>query len=639
MPTPNARPIPFRATTLSDAVDATNGPPGAMQILQNLIPAPFNRQIMVPRPAAIQSTNFSSFTSPVGVELQYIVGNIVYGFVQSGRFAGKSEPYAYNTVSRSFLTLQGVTAAKCPTSTSNTGDWTPPTADQVGSRVMMTHPGFTGANNIVMAWFDLTGFSTSGITGNTHATNIIDGLSSNPLTDGVSPGMLISDNVGDIPAGAYVVEVTATTIEISAPTTGANSGVVLTITGGTAASPLYAAGNTNGRLLGSIPNAVVNFNGRAYYATGPKTDFSDAGNAVQISDNPSVQTINFQNGVKITALNGTPFTNVLGGITQTLVVFQGTSFIQQISGDPTTSNLLAQLLFSGTGTLAPNTIDNAPQGLFFMAPDGLRIISTQGIVSSALGTQGDGVSMPFINAQFPTRMAGAWNNDTYRIAVKTATTPASIWGQFNWGQALWGAGEIVTQEYWFNTKLNVWTGPHTFPSTLITANPVGGDFIISSLSAGPGLWQSDTIGTAADSYTELGQILTCSALTCLMPDNEVMAMNSMGAQSTAIGFASSAGMTANVFLVRENGQQLDTVQIPVSGQTEAIWGQFNWGSANWGAAASKYAQYQISWNQPLVFKQGMIGVSFPAGPGNLMGNFYLRIEPLGYLLLGESDAA
>lgn len=639
MPTRNARPSVFKARTLSDVVDSTNGPPGAMQILQNFIPAPFNRDIMVPRPAALQATTFPSFTSPAGVELQYVVGNIVYGFVQSGRFSGLSEPYAYNTVTNAFLTLQGVTAAKCPVQTSNTGDWTPPTAAQVGARVMMTHPGFTGANGIVMAWFDMTGFSSNSLTGNTNSNTLINGLSANPLTGGVSPGMLISDSAGDIPAGAYVTQVTATTITISTAATGSHAGTTFTITGGTSASPLYSAGNTNERALLSVPNCVAEFNGRAYYGTGPKLDFSDAGNATQISDNPAVQTINFQNGVNVTALNGQPFTNVLGGITQTLVVFQGESFIQQISGDPTTSNLLSQLLFAGSGTNAPNSTANSPGGLFFMSPDGLRIINIQGVVSQALGTQGDGVSVPFINAQFPTRMAGAWANDTYRIAVKSATTPAMIWGQSFWGQALWGAGEIVTQEYWFNTKLNIWTGPHTFPSTLITANPVGADFILSSLSAGPGLWLSDSIGTAVDSYVELGQTLNCSALTSLMPDNQLMTMSSLGGQSTAIGLASSGGFTATISFVRENGQQLNTVQIPVPGQTEAIWGSFIWGSANWGAPASKFAQYGVNWTEPLVFKQGAIGVSFPAGPGNLMGNIYLRIEPLGYLLLGLNDSA
>lgn len=640
MPTRNARPTIFRAKTLSDAVDATNGPPGAMALLQNLIPAVFNREIMVPRPAAIQLTTFSpGFTLPATVELQFVVGNLIYGWVQTARFSGLSEPYIYNQQTKQFLPIQGVTAAKCPVQTSNTGDWTPPDADQIGSRVVMTHPGYTGGGGIVMGWFDQTGINSSALSGNTNSNTLLTGLSFNPLQAGFSPGMLISSSAGDIPPGTWIVALTASTITLSAAATGTHAGVTFTITGGTAASPLFAAGNTNGRALTSVPTNVVNFYGRAYYATGPKLDFSDAGNATQISDNPNVQTINYQNGVNINAISATPFTNVLGGIASALIVFQGTSFIQQVTGDPTTSNLSTQLITHGTGTFAPNSIDVAPNiGLLFISADGLRIINLQGVVSQALGTQGDGVALPFINAQFPTRMTGAWNVDTYRIAVETSTTPSTIWDQFTWGAALWGAGAIVTQEYWFNTKLNIWTGPHTFPSTLITANPVGSNFIVSSLSAGPGLWTSDAIGDAADSYTELGHLLTCSATTSLMPDNQAMAMNCLAGQSTAIGFASSGGMTANVTFTRENGQTLDTVTIPVAGQQEAIWGSFIWGSANWGAVASKFAQYGVYWNQTLTFKQGQIGVSFMAGPGNLLGNIYLRIEPLGYELLGLNDA-
>lgn len=636
----NAVPLNFRPRTLSDSLDASNGPgEGLMSVLQNLIPSPINRQQFVPRPAAIKLTSFAGFNTPEGVELQYVVGELIYGFVQSARFPGQSEPYIYNQQTQSFLTLQGVTAAKCPVQTSNTGDWTPPTASQVGGRVMMTHPGFTGANGIVMAWFDMTGLSISTLTGNTNSNTLISGMSSGAaLQAGVSPGMLISDSAGDIPAGAYITAVTATTITISIAATGSNIGTTLTITGGTQTSPLYAAGNTNGRPLASVPNGVANFNGRAYYATGPKTDFSDAGNAVQISDTPAIQTINFQNGINITAMAGQPFTNVLGGITQTLVIFQGTSFIQQISGDPTTNNLLAQLLAAGTGTVAPNTLDNAPNiGLFFMAQDGLRVINLQGVVSPALGTQGEGVAAPFINAQFPTRMSGAWNTDTYRVCVKTSTTPAMIWGQATWGNAIWGSGEIVTQEYWYHTKLSVWTGPHTFPSTLITSNPVGGDFIVSSLSNEPGLWTSDTVGTALDSYTELGQVLSCIAVTTLLPDNQAMFMNAL-AQMT-IGLGSTEANTVTVWCSRENGTQLDSTQVSLPGNNPAIWGSFNWGSVNWGSGATLFSQWRVPWNHVILFKQATIGVSFAAQTGMVLGNLYMRIQRLANMILGQDDAA
>jgi len=642
MPTRNARPTVFRWKTLTDAVDLTNGPSGGAQLLQNLIPAPFNRDIMVPRPAARELTNFSGFTTPAYVELLYSVGHLIYGFVASGRFSGRSEPFIFNNQSNSFVSITGVTAANCPVSTSTSGDWTPPTAAQVGSRVVMTHPGFTGANGVFFGWFDETGFTSNTITGNTNSNNQVTSLSANVLQAGWSVGMTISDSAGDIPAGTIITAIASNGLSatISNVASGSNIGTTFTVAGGSVTAPLWTGGNMNQNPIPGVPVAVANFNGRAYYAYQATLQFSDAGNAVQDSNNPNVQVINYQNGLNITAIQGTPFQNVLGGITQSLLVFQGVGAIQQVTGDPTTSNLVSQQLASGTGTLAPNSLAFVPNvGTAFISPDGLRFVNLVGTVSSALGTNGDGVSLPFINAQFPSRMAGAWNSDYYRIAVQTATTAATIWGQFTWGHALWGPGEIITQEYWFNTKLQAWSGPHTFPTTLVVTDTSSGSFIITALSLGASLWQSDAIASNSETYTENGQVLQCTALTALMPDNQAMSENSLAGPCCTIGLASSSGMTATVAFLRENGQSLDTVNVPVSGQSNAIWGQFVWGSANWGAAASKYAQYAVQWNQPLVFKQGMLSVSFLAGPGNLVGNVYLRIEPLGYMILGASDAA
>ena len=636
----NAVPLNFRPRTLSDSIDSSNGPgDGLMSVLQNLVPSPINRSQFVPRPAAVELTNFSSFTGPTAIELQYVVGHRIYGYVASTRFLGLSEPFIYDYVANAFIPITGVTAAKCPTSASTTGDWTPPDASQVGGRVMTTHPGFTGANNIVMGWFDMTGLVVNTLTGSTNSNTLISGMASNAaLQAGVAPGMLISDSAGDIPAGTFITQVGLTTITLSQAATGSNVGTTLTITGGTFAAPLWAAGNVNQNPLPGIPVAVENFNGRAYYAVNATLQFSDAGNAVQDSNNPNVQVINFQNGLNVTALAATPFTNVLGGITQSLIAFQGISAIQQITGDPTTSNLLSQLVITGTGTLAPNTMDNVPNiGLAFIAPDGLRFVGLNGTVTPAIGTNGDGVSQPFINVQFPSRMTGAWANDTYRVAIKTSTTPAMIWGQATWGQAIWGSGDIVTQEYWFNTKLQIWTGPHTFPSTLISANQTTSGFVVSSLSIGASLWDSDAVPTNSETYTENGQVLQCAAVTTLLPDNQIMFMNAL-VQMT-IGLGSTEANTVTVWCSRENGTQLDSTQITLPGTGPAIWGQFNWGAANWGAGATLFSQWRVPWNHVILFKQASVGVSFQAQPGMVMGNLYMRMQRLANMILGQNDAA
>ena len=620
----DARPTVFRIRTLTDTIDSTNGPQGSMLLLQNLVPAPYNKQIMVPRPAAILSTNFPGFTGPTMVELMYVVGQRIYGFVKSARFAGKSEPFVYNYVTQTFVTISGVTNANTPTSTSAVGDWVPPTAAQIGGWVIFTHPGFPGigGGGAFFGWLDLTGFTINTLTGTTNGTQVISALSSNPIAAGVTPGMTISDSSGDIPANTTIVSLTSTTITISVAATGSHAGQTLTIAGGTFAAPLWAAGNLNGHPLPSVPVAVANYAGSAWYAVGAALQFSDVGNPLQESDNPNPQVINYQNGLNITALSAAPFSNALGSIAQSLLVFQGLGAIQQITGAAAFGTLSTQLIASGIGTLAPNSVTFVPNmGTSFVASDGVRFVTLQGVVSPAIGTEGDGISTPFINAITPSRMCSAWNSDTLRIAVISNTPP----------------GITVTQEFWYYTKLNIWTGPHTFQTSLIEATQAQGGFMISSNALGASLWLSRSFPNNNDVYVENGTLLFCVARTALLPDNELMGMNAL--METAIGFSSFAGMTANVSVTRENGQIMESVSVPIQAGSGTVWGTFIWGQALWGANNSFFVEYQVPWSQPVLFKQCFVGVSFDAGIGNAVGNLYLRIKPLGYVLLGANDAA
>jgi hypothetical protein len=610
-----------------------------MQLLQNFVPASFNRNIMVPRPAAVQVTSFAGFNAPTNVELQFVVGARIYGMVQSGRNPGKSEPFVFNYQTSSFVTVSNITAANTPTQTANTGGWTPPIAAQIGGVIIVTHPGFTSPGN-VMGWFDVSGFTSSTITGATHSNTVITGLSFNPIQAGWTVGMTISSSLGDIPAGTVIVSMTATTVTLSNAATATNATVTLTVAGGTLAAPLWTAGNINGNPLPAVPVSVANFNGRAYYAVGTTLQFSDAGSPLQDSNNPNVQVINFLNGLNVTALTTTPFSNLTGGIIQALIAFQGISAIYQITGDAALNNLLAQILTIGDGTFAPNAITLIPNiGTCFISPDGVQFITLQGTVTPAIGTQGDGVALPFINVVNPSRMTSGWNNDTLRIAVETTPGQASgFWDQFNWDAGLWAPTQIVTQEYWFHTKLNAWTGPHTFPTTQITESQIGGGFIVSSYAAGPGLWGSAAVPTTTASYIELGKVLQCTATTCLLPDNQAMTMNAL--MQTLIGFASATGMSATVICQREDQSILDTLNIPVNSVPGGpVWDSFNWDMANWGQNTGNFVQHWIPWKQPLLSKQFFLTVSFLAAAGNMMGNIYMRIEVLGYPILGQADAA
>ena len=54
-----------------------------------------------------------------------------------------------------------------------------------------------------------------------------------------------------------------------------------------------------------------------------------------------------------------------------------------------------------TGTLAPNSLAPSPLGLFFVSPEGLRLIDLQAKVSDPIGQDGDGVVKPFLDVSNP----------------------------------------------------------------------------------------------------------------------------------------------------------------------------------------------------------------------------------------------
>lgn len=652
----NGHPITFQPTTLSDTIDGTNNSPGAMAVLQNLVPSPLTRNQWVPRPAAMEINDFSTsgYTVPQFIEAQFTSGSRIYGMVATAGFGGTmSQPFCYDTSVPGFVTIAGQTAGNLPTQTLTGGDWQPPKMVQAGGRILVTHPGFNGANG-AFGWIDMTGFSSTTLTATTTAGDpVLTVVSSNPLLAGVRPGQTISGM--RIPPNTRVVSVdgTSLTITMSQAASGNGAFIALTIAGGTPAAPLWASGNTNngggsthqGRALASPPISVDIFNGRAYYSV-PSTatgniaalDFSDPNDPLLISDNPNTQAITFQNNLNVTALSGIPYTNLQGGIVSSLIAFQGAAAIWQITGDPTTNNLALNLLLHGCGTLAPNSIDVSPLGLLFVAPDGLRQVSLQGTVTPVIGSNGDGVALPFINAQTPSRMAGAWNSDTYRVAVLASVSPAMIWGVSQWGVAIWGPGTPTTQEYWYHTKLNVWSGPHTLSSSLLSASGDDTGFLVTSTAMGAKLLSSSPFPVPGSSYTENGNQLICVALTALLPDQGDMAMNSL--LETTIGLGASVQTMVTVSFLRDADQRtLGEISITVQGSATAVWGQFVWGAANWGAAGSRYAQYRVPWSNAIFFKQGQIGVSFGAAGGMVLGNIYMRYQRLGYMQLGMYDAA
>ena len=613
----NQKSVIWAPAGVSDAIDSSEEDfPGSLSLCANLIPAQNNKKMMVARPAATLLASLPDFGGGP-VTCMVAVGNMIYGMYASAQFAGKDRPFAYNLVTGAFSTISGMTSANLPASQPTSGDWTPPTAENVTTRVLFTHPGFpdgpaqpiafltfqgnTHSNTTLdtitpplvllnadgqipvvgqrivgpgiapgtiisaiaasggaitlslpatatasgvqffvapvnspnkFGWLDVSNASIS-IAANTYSgvPALIGGFS----TAGIQPGMSVTGT--NIPANTVVeqaqnlalggadnlvgitVSGTAATIQVvnnqmigsgmliagqgiatgtvisavslssttaghtiysatlsqsalmtlsnapvtlsgaqivlSQPATGSADGVGLTLAGGSQTSPLWSAGDTQITPLPGIPVFVRQLAGSACFGvntTNPNTagvTFSDPGIPCQVSQ-PS-QAITFGNAVPVTAAAGLPLENQLGGIIQSLVVFQGASNIQQITGSVALGNITVNTSQVATGTFSPNSVASTPKGLIFAAPFGLRMVEFDGRVTDPIGSRGAGVVIPFQNAIYPTRVAAAFNENVYRVTITWQPPPTM--------QIIWGAA-VRTDEFWLHLDVDLFTGPH-----------------------------------------------------------------------------------------------------------------------------------------------------------------------------------
>ena len=610
------RPTKWKPRGLSDSLDGTNSFPGAMSSLMNLIPAPFMKDAWVCRPAAVQLTNFTGFTAPAQVTALCPFGVYVLGLVAetTGAYAGKDVPFWYHISDQTFhtVTIPGG-AASLPATQATTGDWTPPCITIVGSRAIITHPGYAGGANPFFGWIDFGGLNSNTLTGNLHSNTTLDSLSSNPLLAGWQPGDLISSSDNGIPANTTIVSLTATTVTLSASATSSGTGVTLTVTGGTKAAPLYGSGNTNINVLKAVPVSVGQFNGRAYYAVpGNGTQFSDSLLPCNITN--ATQALVPGNGLDITCFGGLPETQYVGGILQALFAFQGDSEIQQITGDVATSNLMMNAMNVGVGTLAPATIAQTSMGLAFVSPDGLRIINFSGTISDPIGANGDGVNVPFLNAVNPSRMCAAFNQNVLRLSVQNGAAPSQ-----------------PVQEYWLDFDLKVWSGPHSFPAACIVpyqATPEHG-FTMAANGVNAKLFTSTVTPTGSDTYTENGVPLAYEYATVLLPDTDGMCMNKI--VLTTLTAAISNQQQVTIQAIDDSGKLLDTVTLSGTSLAGPIWGTSVWGQFQWGGPSSPLYQHPIFWHLPLIFKQALVQITGNSALGTVLGNLNFQVEQLGYL--------
>ena len=552
------KPLPWRAKGLSDSIDGSTAFNGAMASLQNLIPDPTTAELWQCRPAAVSIATFpggpfsSGFSagfmhSTGNVTALKIVGNVAYGMVSLGD--GFDHPFALNLLTNAFITVTGTTGSNLPQSQPSSGPWTPPIMDLIGSKMVVTHPGFS-ATAFFIGWFD-----------------------------------------------------------ISTPT-----------------APVWNAGNITGAAgvpFTQPPIGVAQFFNRAYYmvnyASQPQVIISDPLNPLAASGASGAGTVvpilTFGDNTPLTAFGQLRLFNQLGGIIQALIVFKGTSNIYQITGDlafASASNPQPAInaMNFATGTLAPLSLCSTPRGLAFVAPDGLRIIDFSANVSDPIGYDGQGVSAPFIFSGTPSRICAACNGNVIRISTQNTLLPTGGY-----------------QEYWYDIERKIWSGPHTFPASVI--QPYGNSFVMAGQGVLGQLWRSDVVQSASSGFVESGNPMSYIYTTAFLPDTDQLG-NIHVSQSLLTCALSATVAPVQVNAIDQNGTVIDTVTLTGTGGA-ANWGQFTWGQAAWGVSTNALNPRKLPWHFPLVFARAQFSVTGQSASPVRLGAFQFRYKQLRYL--------
>lgn len=359
----------------------------------------------------------------------------------------------------------------------------------------------------------------------------------------------------------------------------------------------------------TVPTAVAQFNGRAYYITNnpaqPAVVFSDVLNATNCTN--ANQVLTFGDTAKLTALAGLPLFNVLGGVIQALIVFKGVANVYQITGDASASGGISiNALNLGTGTMAPRSIVTTPKGLAFTSPDGLRFIDFYAKISDPVGFDGQGVTSPFSQSVTPSRISAVCNGSLLRITTQNSAIAGS-----------------PTYEYWYDVTRQIWSGPHTCISVM--AQPWRGTFIIAPTNTTGALYESDPIQSDTSTFTEFGSALTWTWQTPLLPDLDEMTNNCMTEGTLDLAFQAGGSVTA--FFSDQNGTVIDSVTMTASG-TATLWGAFTWGTGIWGGAANALAPIQLQWHLPIVFVRGSFMAQGTSSEETRIGALHMRYQPL-----------
>ena len=694
--------VTHKAKGLSDARDGTNAFPGAMTLLQNLIPAPDTDNLFVPRPAALTATNFSDLdASTKGIpNALLVVGNIAYGMIPetSGTYSGLDVPFSYNILLGSYNTIAipGGTGA-LPTSPSTTGDWTPPTMEQVGGRIMVTHPGFGGGSGPFFGWLDVSGFASNGtITGTTNSTKTISALSEDVLNGGWQIGMKITDASGDIPANTTIATIAYNVLDLNTTgdttgnnvitglgsTTGVVPGVACYIGGLLIGTVVSVDSSTQVTLSAAVPIAYIaasigiNFSGATTLTLSNAATGGHSNNALTVKGGTTAAPLWSSGNTNTNPLSAVPtavfnFNGSAWYAVGTSVVFadeespcqvtnatQALSFenglaVTALAGLPYTQTaggqLQALLCFQGDANIiavtgspftSPPTLATNNVGI------GVGTLAPNTICNTPLGVMfasTDGVRyIDFFGNVVPPLGTGGTG---VLVPFLNVIDPSRMCAAYNsdvYRISLQNGGISAqpVQEYWYHISRKAWSGPHTFPAALIEALQGSTQgFLEAPSGVASMLFTSHVLPSLSDTYVENGTQLSVDWQTVLLPDNDQLAENFV--TESMMGFALPAGQQLNIIAQDEGGNILGSLTASGPVVPATLWGAFLWGGALWSGSVGYYQQYDLPWPSGLVFKQMSLSVSGFSSLNLTLGNFYFKYKALGYRsqVIGDAFAS
>ena len=375
-------------------------------------------------------------------------------------------------------------------------------------------------------------------------------------------------------------------------------------------APVWSAGTLTGAVaLPALPVAVAQFGGRCWYAVQNAVVFSDTTSPTNCT--AGTQVLTFGSNQPVTALAGLPLTNTTtGGVVQALIVFIGTITMYQITGDAALSTLSSNNLNVATGTYNQNSVCGTPQGLAFVSPEGVRFINAVSQVSDPIGVYGTGVSRVFNYALVPTRVVMQYAEDVIRVSIADSSSVVA-----------------THNEYFYHLSGKRWSGPHTFPASLI--QPVGNTFYMAPVGIPGTLWSSDARPNLTSGFIENGSQLGWGVMSPLLPGSTDMAMHAVAEQTVDVAL----NQTDQYFFSFLDEQNNILAKALISGGIAAsVWGAFLWGAALWGSASQAFSTHQLNYPATVVFKRAYFVGSGPSSRAFRLGNIATRVQELGYVL-------